>query len=146
MLLLWLSFDCRESDLSTPLLLIMGGSSAEEEEVVKIDADEDLVWDVRCEDIRATWLRARKVASWAYAIRARRKRVDMARVVVMAAKMVRGREKRMRAGVRVINIISVNIVAVDLRGVGWIGEKFIYILYFHCVVVTIFFLQRVFCM
>lgn len=124
----------------------MGGSSAEEEEVVKVDADEDLVWDVRCEDIRATWLRARKVASSAYAIRARRKRVDMARVVVMAAKMVRGREKRMRAGVRVINIISVNIVAVDLRGVGWIGERLIYILYFHCVVVTIFFLQRVFCM
>lgn len=124
----------------------MGGSSAEEEEVVKVDADEDLVWDVRCEDIRATWLRARKVASSAYAIRARRKRVDMARVVVMAAKMVRGREKRMRAGVRVINIISVNIVAVDLRGVGWIEERFIYILYYHYVVVTIFFLQRVFCM
>ena len=43
--------------------------------------------------------------------------MDKARIVVMAAKRVRGREKRMKAGARVINTISVIIfAAVDLIG------------------------------
>lgn len=45
------------------MLLMMGGSSAEEE-AVKVDADEDLMWDfMSCEDVRATWLRARTATS-----------------------------------------------------------------------------------
>ena len=41
--------------------------------------------------------------------------MDKARIVVMAAKRVRGREKRMKAGAKVIKIISVIIfAAVDL--------------------------------
>ena len=62
MLLLWLSFDRRESDLSRPLLLAVRGSSAEEE-LVEVDANEDLVWMRSCEDLRAIWLRARTAAS-----------------------------------------------------------------------------------
>ena len=43
--------------------------------------------------------------------------MDKARIVVRAAKTVRGREKRMKAGARVINIKSVIIfAAVDLIG------------------------------
>ena len=44
------------------MLMMMGGSSAEEE-VVKVDADEDLVWDMSCDDVRTTWLRARTAAN-----------------------------------------------------------------------------------
>lgn len=62
MLLLWLSFDRRESDLSRPSLLIMGGSSTEEE-VVEVDADENPEWMMSCKDLRANWLPAKKAAS-----------------------------------------------------------------------------------
>ena len=42
---------------------------------------------------------------------------------MIAAKIVEGREKRMRAGARVINIISVIIVVVGLLGVGWMMDR-----------------------
>lgn len=62
MLLLWLSFDRRESDLSRPFLLIMGRSSAEEE-VMEVDADDDSEWMMSREDLRVNWLPAKKAAS-----------------------------------------------------------------------------------
>ena len=31
--------------------------------MVKVDADEDPVWDMSCDDMSATWLRARKAVS-----------------------------------------------------------------------------------
>lgn len=45
--------------------------------------------------------------------------MDKARTVVMAAKTVRGRERRMRAGARVIDITSVIILA----AVDYIGSR-----------------------
>lgn len=45
--------------------------------------------------------------------------MDKARTVVMAAKTVRGRERRMKAGARVINITSVIILA----AVDYIGSR-----------------------
>lgn len=73
--------------------------------------------------------------------------MDKARIVVMAAKRVRGREKRMKAGARVINIISVIIfAAVDLIGSRMdrnLHRREIHLhtlLYIHCVFIifTIF--------
>ena len=62
MLLLWLSFDRRGSDLSRPLLLMMRESSAEEG-VLEVDADENSEWMMSCEDLKANWLPAKKAAS-----------------------------------------------------------------------------------
>lgn len=36
------------------LMMVMMGESLAEEEVVKVDANEDLMWDMSCDDVRAT--------------------------------------------------------------------------------------------
>lgn len=66
--------------------------------------------------------------------------MDKARVVVIAAKMVRGKEKRMKAGAKAINIIW----AIIFRG-GVVRDRDAYSTLYRVILVVVNFLIRFSC-